>query len=211
MLRLIHSICSNVDCKRLNLKAKKEPDKLPQLANVPETAVIDMPALEKLKAERDPEKLFHLFKANAHNRSAVENRFAFEDTISRFAGAHRFDYIEQLLEQQKALPQGRRDGFIIRIIMLYGKAGRPDHALKTFFDMHLFGCIQSVKSFNATLQNFYSNPEIRQDPYTFFIEIPKKYGLSPDGFTYNIVIKAFYEMACLTSAYLIMVGWKSLV
>eukprot|EP00268_Persea_americana_P058786 TRINITY_DN7153_c0_g1_i7.p1 TRINITY_DN7153_c0_g1~~TRINITY_DN7153_c0_g1_i7.p1 ORF type:complete len:452 (-),score=56.98 TRINITY_DN7153_c0_g1_i7:179-1534(-) len=197
------SICSNVDCKSLSCKAKKEPDKLPQLANVPETAVIDMPALEKLKAERDPEKLFHLFKANAHNRSVVENRFAFEDTISRLAGSHRFDYIEQLLEQQKALPQGRREGFIIRIIMLYGKAGMPDHALKTFYDMHLFGCNRSVKSFNATLRVLTQARKF-DEIHSFFIEIPKKFGISPDGFSCNIVIKAFCEMGCLRSAYLIM-------
>ena len=51
----------------------------------------------KLKNEQDPEKLFHLFEANAHNRLVIENRFAFEDTVSRLAGAGRFDYIEHLL------------------------------------------------------------------------------------------------------------------
>ncbi|PON50952.1 hypothetical protein PanWU01x14_219630 [Parasponia andersonii] len=42
---------------------------------------LEEPAFVKLKAERDPEKLFHLFKANAHNRIVIENRFAFEDTL----------------------------------------------------------------------------------------------------------------------------------
>ncbi|KAJ8637579.1 hypothetical protein MRB53_011846 [Persea americana] len=202
-LCLIHRFCSKVDRKSCSLKAEKGPFKLPQPVDVSKLAVIDMPALDKLKAERDPEKLFHLFKANAHNRSVVENRFAFEDTISRLAGARRFDYIEQLLEQQKALPQGRREGFIIRIIMLYGKAGMPDLAVKTFYDMHLFGCNRSVKSFNATLRVL---TEARKfdEIHSFFIEIPKKFCISPDGFSCNIVIKAFCEMGCLRSAYLIM-------
>ncbi|KAI6671987.1 hypothetical protein NL676_006872 [Syzygium grande] len=90
------------------------------LGHVHKAKAIEEPALVKLKCERDPDKLFHLFRANAHNRLVIENRFAFEDTVSRLAGAGRFDYIEQLLEQQKALPQGRREGFIVRIIMLYG-------------------------------------------------------------------------------------------
>uniref|UniRef100_A0A804J874 Pentatricopeptide repeat-containing protein n=1 Tax=Musa acuminata subsp. malaccensis TaxID=214687 RepID=A0A804J874_MUSAM len=82
------------------------------------------------------------------NGLVVENSFAFEDTVSRLAGAGRFDLIERLLEHQKTLPQG----FIVRIIMLYGKARMSDHALKTFYQMHLFGCPPTVKSFNATLE-----------------------------------------------------------
>ncbi|CAL9103173.1 unnamed protein product [Musa hybrid cultivar] len=77
------------------------------------------------------------------NGLVVENSFAFEDTVSRLAGAGRFDLIERLLEHQKTLPQG----FIVRIIMLYGKARMSDHALKTFHQMHLFGCPPTVKSF----------------------------------------------------------------
>ncbi|GMH22337.1 hypothetical protein Nepgr_024180 [Nepenthes gracilis] len=83
---------------------------------------LEEPALIKLKKERDPEKLFELFKANAHNRLVVENKYAFEDTVSRLAGAGKYKYIEDLLEHQKSLPQGRREGFIVRIIILYGKA-----------------------------------------------------------------------------------------
>ncbi|CAI8615706.1 unnamed protein product [Vicia faba] len=39
------------------------------------------------------------------------------------AAAKRFDYIEKLLEHQKTLPQSCSEGFVIRIITLYGKAG----------------------------------------------------------------------------------------
>ncbi|KAL3511879.1 hypothetical protein ACH5RR_024596 [Cinchona calisaya] len=80
---------------------------------VMEPIELDEPGLVKLKKERDPEKLFNLFKANAHNKVVIENRFAFEDMVSPLAGAGRFDYIENLLEQQKTLPQGRREGFVI--------------------------------------------------------------------------------------------------
>jgi len=95
------------------------------------------PLLLRIKHELDPERLYELFRANAHNRLLVENRFAFEDTVARLAAARRNDLVEEILEQHKALPQGRREGFVVRIIGLYGKAGMPDHALRTFQEMEM--------------------------------------------------------------------------
>ncbi|KAJ4964112.1 hypothetical protein NE237_024051 [Protea cynaroides] len=165
---------------------------------------LDEPALVKIKAERDPNKLFHLFKANAHNRLVIENRFAFEDTVSLLAGANRFDYIENLLEHQKILPQGRREGFIVRIIMLYGKVGMTEHALQTFYTMHLFGCTRTVKSFNAALKVLAQTLDLGAIQ-VFLDEVPRRFGISPDVFSLNIIIKAFCQMGIVDSAYLIMV------
>ncbi|CAH1439205.1 unnamed protein product [Lactuca virosa] len=135
---------------------------------------LEEPALIKLKAERDPEKLFHLFKANANNRLVIENLVAFEDTVSRLAGAGRFDYIEQLLEHQKALPQGRREGFIMRIIMLYGKAGMVNHAIDTFKDAL---CRMGIPD----------------KAYMVMGEMEKS-GITPDVITYTTLISSFYKL-----------------
>lgn len=191
----------------LRNRSSPKPDTDPKSSssNPPsEINSISEPALLKIKAERDPEKLFQLFKDNAHNRLVVENRFAFEDTVSRLAGACRFDLIEHLLEHQKTLPQGRREGFIVRIITLYGKAGMSDHSLQTFHQMHLFGCPRTVKSFNATLKVL-SEAHRFHDVRVFFDEIPAKYGIEPDGISYNTVIKAMCDIGSLHSAYLVMV------
>ncbi|KAK9101976.1 hypothetical protein Sjap_019230 [Stephania japonica] len=172
--------------------------------HIPKVGPFDDPALIKLKKERDPDKLFELFKANAHNRLVVENRFAFEDTVSKLAGARRFDYIENLLEHQKALPQGRREGFVVRIIMLYGKAGMIRHAVETFHNMHLFGCSRTVKSFNAALKVLSQTRDLKA-VHSFVNEAPAKYGIAPDIFSLNIVVKAFCEMGFLDSAYMVMI------
>ncbi|KAF3450871.1 hypothetical protein FNV43_RR06960 [Rhamnella rubrinervis] len=165
---------------------------------------VEEPALIKLKAERDPEKLFQLFKANAHNRLVIENRFAFEDTVSRLAGARRFDYIENLLEHQKTLPQGRREGFIVRIIMLYGKAGMTKHAIDTFNDVHLYGCRRTVKSYNAALKVLTLTRDLEAIK-EFLKDVPAKFDIEFDVFSINIAIKAFCEMGFLNDAYLVMV------
>lgn len=168
---------------------------------------VDEPALIKLKNERDPEKLFNLFKANATNRVVIENRFVFEDTVSRLAGAGRLDYIENLLEHQKTLPQGRREGFIIRIIMLYGRARMTNHAVNTFRDMHLYGCKRTVKSFNAALKVLTQSKDL-QAIDSFLNDAPVRFGIQLDAFSFNIVIKAFCEMGVLEKAFLIMVGME---
>ncbi|XP_065850716.1 pentatricopeptide repeat-containing protein At1g80150, mitochondrial isoform X2 [Euphorbia lathyris] len=170
---------------------------------------LEEPALIKLKAERDPDKLFKLFKANAQNKLVVENRFAFEDTVSRLAGARRFDYIEHLLEHQKTLPQGRREGFIVRIIMLYGKAGMTKHAIDTFYDMHLYGCKRTAKSFNAALKVLTVSRDlgaIRE----FLSDATEKFNIIYDTYSINIVIKSFCEMNILDKAYLVMVQTEQL-
>ncbi|VVA95931.1 unnamed protein product [Arabis nemorensis] len=164
---------------------------------------LEQPALVKLKSERDPEKLFELFKANATNSLVIENRFAFEDTVSRLAGARRFDFIEELLEQQKTLPQGRREGFIVRIIMLYGKAGMMEQALDTFYNMDSYGCKRTVKSFNAALKVLTLKPVLRTIQ-EFLLDVPAKYGVEIDAVSFNIVIKSFCEMGFLDKAYLTM-------
>ncbi|KAG7994631.1 hypothetical protein I3843_01G068100 [Carya illinoinensis] len=170
---------------------------------------LEEPALVKLKNERDPEKLFHLFKANSHNRLVIESRFAFQDTVSRLAGAGHFDYIEHLLEHQKSLPQGRREGFVVRIIMLYGKAGMTKHAIDTFYDMHLYGCRRTVKSFNAALKVLTRTRDLRAVE-EFLNDAPVRYCVELDIYSVNIVVKAFCDMGFLDKAYLIMVEMEKL-
>ncbi|WJX70021.1 hypothetical protein P8452_54176 [Trifolium repens] len=166
------------------------------------------PVLQILKSEWDPHKLFNLFKSNATNRLLIENRFAFDDTVSRLAGAKRFDYIEQLLEQQKTLPQSRREGFVVRIITLYGKAGMIQHALDTFYQMHNFKCVRTVKSFNAAL-NVLVQTRNFDSAVRFIDEVPKKFNIRLDVYSVNIGIKAFCELEMLQEAYLFMVDCEN--
>ncbi|MCD7455979.1 hypothetical protein HAX54_030312 [Datura stramonium] len=165
---------------------------------------VDEPALIRLKKEKNTEKLFQLFKENAHNKIVIENRYVFEDTVSRLAGAGRFDYIENLLEHQKTLPQGRREGFIVRIIMLYGKAGMIQNAVKTFYDMHLYGCPRTVKSFNAALKVLTQSHDLEAIE-SFLQDVPEKFSINIDILSVNTVISSFCEMGILEKAYLFMV------
>ncbi|KAI4324714.1 hypothetical protein MLD38_030174 [Melastoma candidum] len=160
---------------------------------------VEEPALVKLKSERDPEKLFELFKEHSHNRLVIENRVAFEDTVCRLKGAGRFDLIEHLLEHQKSLPQGRREGFIVRIIMLYGKVGMVNHAVDTFYNMHVYGCRRTVKSLNATLSVLMQTRDLGAIE-ALLAEGMSKFGILFDVISVNIVTKGLCEMLLLDKA-----------
>ncbi|CAK8535682.1 unnamed protein product [Lathyrus sativus] len=177
-------------------------------ANFKTLKPLQLPVLDNLKSEWDPHKLFHLFKANATNRLLIEDRFAFYDTVSRLAGAKRFDYIEQLLEQQKTLPQSRREGFVVRIIALYGKAGMITHALDTFNQMHSFKCRRTVKSFNAIL-NVLASSRNFDEVVKFLDEVPSRFNIKLDVYSVNIAVKAFCENEKLQEAYLFMLDCEN--
>lgn len=167
----------------------------------------EQPVLLRIKHERDPVRLYELFRANAHNRLLVENRFAFEDTVKRLAGARRNDLVEEILEQHKALPQGRREGFVVRIIGLYGKAGMPDHALRTFQEMEMYGCPRTAKSLNATMKVLL-RARLFDETLLLFQEGSEKYGVELDDISYNTVVKMLCDMGELRVAYRVMQGME---
>ena len=140
-------------CRAAVAASKNRRQPSPPTAGAPSERPTDAetPVLVRIKTERDPVRLYELFRDNAHSRVLVENRFAFEDAVGRLAGARRNDLVEKILEQHKALPQGRREGFVVRVIGLYGKARMPEHALRTFKEMEMYGCPRTAKSLNATM------------------------------------------------------------
>ncbi|KAM0884445.1 hypothetical protein ACQ4PT_030971 [Festuca glaucescens] len=163
----------------------------------------EAPVLVRIKGERDPVRLYELFRANADNRVLVENRFAFEDAVGRLAGARRNDLVEKILEQHKALPQGRREGFVVRIIGLYGKARMPEHALQTFKEMELYGCPRTAKSLNATMKVLMQS-RLFDEVFQLLDEASARYGVELDDVSYNTVVKMACDMGELRAAYRVM-------
>jgi pentatricopeptide repeat protein len=182
-------------------RRRRQPSPSPSdAASAKEPAPPKRPALLRIKHEWDPERLYELFRANAHNRLLVENRFAFEDVVARLSGARRNDLVENILEQHKVLPQGRREGFIVRIIGLYGKARMPDHSLKTFQEMDMYGCRRTAKSLNATMKVLVQ-ARLFDKVLQLVEEGPKKYGVELDDISYNTVVKMLCDMGELCAAY----------
>lgn len=68
-----------------------------------------------------------------------------------------------------------------------------DQALNTYNQMEELGTPRSSISFNALLYAGIASKSFNRVP-ELFDEIPKRYGFSPDKFTYGILIKAYCEM-----------------
>lgn len=202
-----HDFPTIASCRAAVVRSKNQrhraPNDAPAAAEDKGSTDSETPLLVRIKHERDPKRLYELFRANAHNRLLVENRFAFQDAVARLSGARRNDLVEEILEQHMALPQGRREGFVVRIIGLYGKARMPEHALRTFQEMEMYGCTRTNKSFNATLKVL-MQAQLFDEALQLFEEGPGKYGVELDDISYNTVVKMMCDMGELRAAYRVM-------
>ncbi|CAA2993672.1 pentatricopeptide repeat-containing At4g36680, mitochondrial-like [Olea europaea subsp. europaea] len=151
----------------------------------------------KLRHEYDPDMALQIYSSftssNNHSSSTSSVRYAQEFTVRRLAKSHRFSDIESFLESHKTLPQITEEAFLASLIRSYGVAGMFENALKTFDEMTDLGTPRSSLSFNALLTACVHSKLFDRVP-SYFNEIPAKYGLSPDKFSYGILIKAYCEM-----------------
>ncbi|XP_066333363.1 pentatricopeptide repeat-containing protein At1g80150, mitochondrial-like [Miscanthus floridulus] len=108
--------------------------------------------------------------------------------VGRLLSARWNDLIEEILEQHKVLPQGRWEGFVVRIIGLYGKAGMLGHALRTFKEMGMYGCPCTAKSLNATMKVLL-RAQMFDEALCLFEEGLEKYGVELDDISCNTVMK----------------------
>nr|DAD42496.1 TPA_asm: hypothetical protein HUJ06_000726 [Nelumbo nucifera] len=92
-----------------------------------------------------------------------------------------------------------KEGFAIRLISLYGQSSMSEHACRTFGQLPELKCTRTVKSFNALLsacadsRNFDKADQI-------FRELPSRLSITPDLFSYNIMIRALCDRGSLDSA-----------
>jgi leucine-rich PPR motif-containing protein len=150
-------------------------------------------AINILKIESDPQKLVQIFKQSAEQPKFRRLRSPYEGTVKKLAFAKQFDAIEEILEHslQVSAPFCS-EGLVNRIIMLYGVAGMPQHAIKIFNQMKSFNISPNVKSFNALLNALVESksPKLAHD---FYKDIDS-FGISANMHTYNIVVNAICEM-----------------
>lgn len=109
--------------------------------------------------------------------------------------------IEDIIEAQKKYEDITDEGFAIRLIMLYGKAGMFTHARKLFDELPELNCERTVKSFNALLASCVNSKEYDQVE-TIFRDLPQEVSIEANVVSYNIVINAYCEMDALDKAIL---------
>jgi leucine-rich PPR motif-containing protein len=151
--------------------------------------------LHIFKIESDPQKLVQIFKQSAEHPKFRSLQSPYEVTVKKLASAKQFIAIEEILDHSLQVSEPCSEAFIIRIILLYGIAGMPQHAIKTFNKMKSLNISPTVKSFNALLNALIEskNPKLVRDFYKD-IDSFEIFGISANVKTYNIIVKAICEM-----------------
>ncbi|KAI3680600.1 hypothetical protein L6452_35373 [Arctium lappa] len=166
------------------------------------TSVAKSPAKsfsDDLYKERNLKRVVHKFKKLSESHLFRKHANVYGNTVRRLASAKKFNWIEEILEDQKQYDEISKEGFAVRLISLYGKSGMFDHASKVFDEMPDRKCPQTVKSFNALL-GACVNAKKFDKVDGFFKDLPEKLSVKPDIVSYNTAIKAFCEMGSLDSA-----------
>lgn len=157
--------------------------------------------LSFLKLEKDPDRLVNIFKEASEHPRFHHHRSAYESTVKKLATAGRPDAVEEILEHEKQQSRSRpyNEGFMVRIITLYGRAGMPDQAVKTFRQLPDFDCEPSVKCFNAALCALYAAKQ-HERMLDLYSEI-ETLNVKPNVTTFLTVIKALCKVGSSNSAY----------
>ncbi|XP_057961120.1 pentatricopeptide repeat-containing protein At5g16420, mitochondrial [Malania oleifera] len=109
--------------------------------------------------------------------------------IQKLSRARAFDEMEILVSQLRRTNIKCGENLFITIIRNYGIASRPKQAVRAFLRINDFGLDRSVRSFNTLLNALVQNK--RYDlVHLMFKNCRKKFGIIPNVFTCNILIKA---------------------
>ncbi|KAL2931191.1 hypothetical protein RDABS01_036601 [Bienertia sinuspersici] len=148
-------------------------------------------------------KIVQTFKKLTQTSNFRRKTSFYEHTVQRLANAKSFNLIEEILEDQKKYDDITDEGFAVRLISLYGKAGMFDHAHKLFDEMPELKCKRTVMSFNALLGACVSSKKFDKVD-EFFRELPGKLSIKRDVVSYNNMIKALCTVGSFDSAVLLL-------
>ncbi|KAJ4839110.1 hypothetical protein Tsubulata_014920, partial [Turnera subulata] len=128
--------------------------------------------------------------AGKYHRGFSHNYDTYHSIIYKLSRARAFDTVESLLSRLKNSPEiNCAENVLIDVIRSYGLASKPSLAFKTFLRIQKDFALQpSVRALNTLLNAFVQNK--RYDlVHSVFKNCKKEYGVAPNIFTFNVLIK----------------------
>ncbi|XP_028783471.1 pentatricopeptide repeat-containing protein At5g16420, mitochondrial [Neltuma alba] len=127
--------------------------------------------------------------AGKYHPGFSHNYDTYHAIIQRLSRAREFDQVEELLSQLQCSGIKCGEQLFINVIRSYGLAGKPKLAVRTFLRIESFAVNRSVRSLNTLLNALIQNK--RYDwVHLMFRNCKTKFGVIPNVFTCNILIKA---------------------
>ncbi|KAJ7962637.1 putative Pentatricopeptide repeat-containing protein [Quillaja saponaria] len=127
--------------------------------------------------------------AGKYHPGFSHNYDTYHAIIQRLSRMRAFEPVEALLSQLQSSEIKCGENLFITVIRNYGLASRPKSAVKTFLRIESFGVQRSVRSLNTLLNALVQNK--RYDlVHLLFRNCKTKFGVVPNVFTCNILVKA---------------------
>ncbi|KAL7244011.1 hypothetical protein ACSBR1_016271 [Camellia fascicularis] len=179
------------------------PSSVSDLLPKPPKPTTTSPSSSDSSEDKKLKTLVKKFKKASESAQFRRRNRDYEITVLRLAAARKFSYIEDIIEHQKKYDIITKEGFTVRLIALYGRAGMFDHAHKLFDEMPQLKCERTVLSFNALLSACVNSKKFDKIG-ELLKDLPAKLSISPDVVSHNTVIKAFCEMGSFDSAFAVI-------
>ncbi|KAL3846184.1 hypothetical protein ACJIZ3_003587 [Penstemon smallii] len=132
-------------------------------------------------------QIFHF--AGKYHPNFQHNYDTYNSIVHKLSRLRAFEPIPSLLNDLQNSKISCGENLFITLIRNYGTASKPKDALKVFVRINDFGVQRSVRSFNTLLNAFVQNNKY-DSVYIMFKHCKKKFGIVPNVFTCNILLKA---------------------
>lgn len=167
----------------------------------PPTAAVKVASIAHIKTsirnESNPDRLADLFSTAATSRTFYGDRVIYKRAIKKLADARRPDLIERLLEHQISdLSTPKSEGFLMRMISLYGEASMPDQAAAVF---HRIPPPRTDRALCALLNAFFMSGQ-RVRLHDTFENAESTLGVSPGIACSNLILKSLCENGEVSAA-----------
>uniref|UniRef100_A0A2P2MZ41 Pentatricopeptide repeat-containing protein n=1 Tax=Rhizophora mucronata TaxID=61149 RepID=A0A2P2MZ41_RHIMU len=137
--------------------------------------------------------------AGKYHPGFSHNYDTYHHIISKLSRARAFDPMESLLSELQKTQIKCGENLFIDVIRNYGLSSKPQLAFKTFLRIEEFKVQRSVRSLNTLLNAFVQNKKYDLIHATFK-DCKTKFGIAPNVFTYNILIKGLCKKNDMESA-----------
>ncbi|KAJ0974852.1 hypothetical protein J5N97_016817 [Dioscorea zingiberensis] len=163
-------------------------------------------AIKALCDEEDLDKLVTSFKSFATSPRFRSNHNVYKIIVRRLAVAGRIASVEDILESQKVYSDITREGFAIRLISLYARAGMLSHAAATFDQLPsplAAPCTVSLlqrppHSLRALIKGYLQDGKL-EEAKKVYSELIKN-DCAPNRWTFELLIPKLYEVGELDMA-----------
>nr|XP_043609670.1 pentatricopeptide repeat-containing protein At1g61870, mitochondrial-like [Erigeron canadensis] len=148
-----------------------------------------------IKSETDPLKIATLFESSIPIPTFRRYRPLFDLSVHKLTRSKRFDLVDRILSNtisSSPVSQLGSEGFWLRIVMLYSKAGMVDNALQVFDKMlERKKCEVTEKSLCGVLSVLLDNKIYDEKLWKSCEEFVKKTGVKPGVKACNLMLKGY--------------------